>query len=241
MEFPGARVGGVRDSRTTGLVEGVLAKLPMFRNVPRHTVATVAGLARTLAARRGAFLARRGDRLPGVIALAYGSGKLALRRRDGEERVVRFLGAGDSFGEAAALQDMPSPVDLVALSDSMAVIVPTAALASLLEVDTRFARNLVGLLSERFLGLLAELESSVQRSALQRLAAYLESIAEPDAGAGTWVARLPASKTAVAARLGVTKETLSRLLRGLAARGTISMDRREIAVRDLAALAQICR
>jgi CRP-like cAMP-binding protein len=76
---------------------------------------------------------------------------------------------------------------------------------------------------------------------LQRLAVYLDSIAEPAEAPGTWVARLPVSKTLVAARLDIKKETLSRLLRQLAARGLISVARREIRILDRAALAAVTR
>ena len=50
--------------------------------------------------------------------------------------------------------------------------------------------------------------------------------------------RLPATKTTVAARLGVKKETLSRMLRQLAAGGVVQVAGREIAILDRAALAR---
>lgn len=227
-----------RDSR---LVEGILANLPLFHRVPRHAIAGIAQQSRTLNARRGTVLIQRGERMTAVFAFAYGSAKLALRRRDGEEKVIRFLHAGDAFGEAAALQERDSPVDAVALSDSMLVLIPPAPLTALVDQEPRFASNLVRLLSDKFLGLVQEFESSVHQTALQRLAAYLESLAEPNGSPDTWVARLPASKTAVAARLGITKETMSRLLRELANRRLIAVERREIELRDLAGLAQVAR
>ena len=231
-----AQNGNERDPR---LIEGVLSNLPLFRHVARSQLATVADHSRVHRAGRCTVICRGGEPMPGVVVLAYGSAKLTLRRREGEEKVVRFLGAGDSFGEAAALQGRPCPVDVVALTDSMVVLVPPLPLLRLLEVDPAFARNLVRALSEKFLGLLAELEASLQQSALQRLASYLDSLAEANDGPDTWVVRLPASKTAVAARLGVTKETMSRLLRELAERGLIAVTRREIEILDRSALLQV--
>ena len=46
------------------------------------------------------------------------------------------------------------------------------------------------------------------------------------------MARLPVSKTLLAARLDMKKETLSRLLRRLAADGLIKVSGREIAILD---------
>jgi CRP/FNR family transcriptional regulator len=53
--------------------------------------------------------------------------------------------------------------------------------------------------------------------------------------------RLPVSKTLVAARLGVRKETLSRLLRELAGRGLISVTQREVKILDRRGLAAVTR
>ena len=228
-------------SRDPRVLEGVLASLPIFQHVGRQQIRTVATLSRIRYVRRGAVLCRQHEHLAGVIAVGYGGMKLALGRPDGEERVVRFLKPNETFGECSVLLERPCPVDVVALEDSMIVEIPAAPLHRLIALDPRFAGNVVRSMAEKFLDLLAELESSVHKSALQRLAAYLESLAEPNGRTGAWIARLPASKTAVAARLGFTKETMSRSLRELAKRGLIAVTQREIEVRDLKALARIAR
>ena len=222
-------------------IEGLLSKLPWFHDLSRAEVGEIASFSRARQVRRGAALCRQNERLTGVIAVGYGILKLALRRPDGEEKVVRFLGPGETFGECSVLLDRPCPVDVVALEDSMIAEIPAAPLHRLIELDSRFAGNIVRSMAEKFLDLLGELESSVQHSALQRLAAYLASLAVPNGRAGTWIARLPASKTAVSARLGITKETMSRSLRELASRGLIAVAQRDIEVRDLQALAQVVR
>jgi CRP-like cAMP-binding protein len=74
---------------------------------------------------------------------------------------------------------------------------------------------------------------------VQRLASYLDSVAEPVAGHGHYRARLPGTKTLAAAQLGMSKETLSRLLRSLAVRGVLQLSRREIAILDRAALSAL--
>lgn len=236
MSAPVAGNGGGRDPR---LLEGLFSNLPLFRDIPQRSIAHVAGQSRTQRIKRGAALCRKGERLPGVIAMAYGSLKLALRRTGGDEKVVRFLGPNETFGEASILLDRPCPVDVVALADSMLGVIPAAPLQRLLENDCTFARNLVRILGARFLDLLGEIEATVQQNGVQRLAHYLDSLAEPNGDPDTWIVHLPANKTTIAARLGVTKETMSRLLRELTNRELISVSRREILIRDRARLAQL--
>jgi CRP/FNR family transcriptional regulator, dissimilatory nitrate respiration regulator len=227
------------NGRDPRLVEGLLSSLPLFQQVARTQVRTIASHSRIQYLRRGAALCRRGERLPGVIAMGYGIMKLALRRPGGDEKVVRFLNANETFGESAALLDRPCPVDVIALEDSMIAVMPAAPLLRLIELDPKFAHNIVRSLAAKFLGLLHELEASVNHSGLQRLARYLESLAVPNGARDTWIVHLPASKTAVAARLGMTKETISRLLRELVNRGLISVSRRDIQIFDRAALTHL--
>jgi CRP-like cAMP-binding protein len=229
------------NGRDPQLLVGLLSSLPLFHQMARSQLGAIASHSRVQKVRRGAVLCRRDERMTGVVAVGYGIMKLALRRPDGEEKVVRFLNANETFGECAVLLDRPCPVDVVALEDSLIAEIPATPLRRLIEHDRRFANNVVRAMAESYLGLLAEHGASLQQSALQRLAAYLESLARPNGSPDTWIAHLPASKTAVAARLGITKETLSRLLRELANRGLIVVARRQIEVSDLAALAQVAR
>lgn len=232
----GGSNGNGRDPQFT---EAVVANLPLFRNVCRSNVALVASYARIEHYRRGALIARQGEPLPGVIAIGYGLAKLVLPRRKGDERVLRFVGANESFGEAAVLLERACPVDAFALADTMLAVIPARPLRRLQERDTGFGYNLVKVLAEGLLGLVADIGASAGRSSSQRLAAYLESLAEPQSKAASCAIQLPVTKTALAARLGITKETMSRLLRELKDQRLILMDRGTITILDRARLAGI--
>lgn len=226
-------------SRDPDAVERLLAGLPLFAQVAAERVRAVAAQAQMVTARRGQALARRGERMPGVLVMSAGTAKLTLRGSRGEEKVVRFMGEGETFGEASVLLERPSPVDMVALADSAAAVIPADALLPLLDQDPRLARNALRLIASRFLGLLDELEAAVRSSAVQRLATYLDSLVPQAQGGKRPVVRLPVSKTALAARLGVTKETLSRLLRDLADRRVIAVLGSRIEIRNRQGLARL--
>lgn len=225
----------------TRMIEGVLAGVPLFAGLrPAHlSVAAMRAQAQKL--RRGTAFCRQGDPMPGVLVVVYGSVMLALKRPEGGRRAVRLLGPKECFDVATALQSRPCPVDIVALADSLVVSVPAASLLRLLDLEPRFARNLLHEVSENYLGLLEEIEVSVQQSAVQRLGSYLVSLAQPNGTPHSWTAHLPISKTAIAERLGITKETMSRLLRELTTQGSIQVAGREITILDRDRLASAGR
>jgi len=228
----------MRDLR---FAEGVVSNLSLFSGISPSHLAAVARHCWTLSARRGDTLVSRDERLAGVYALAYGSVKLALRSADNEERVLRLVSAGQTFGEAAALLGRPSCYEALALVDSRLIVIPSAAIFSLIDRAPRFARNVVKRLAERTFELLAEVETATMRRGSQRLASYLDSLAEPATAAGSCAVQLPVSKTLVAARLGVKKETLSRLFRQFADDGVITVSQRKIAILDRGRLAEAAR
>ena len=226
---------GDSEARGTRVVEGVLARLPLFAHLQPRELTALARLARALEVRRGTCIVRRGERMPGALSFAYGSAKLSLRRGVGDERVMRFVNRGGTFGMAETLSDAPCRGDLVALADSCVVVLPQGPLLRLLDLHSHFARALAQFLCGEVIELGEEIDVCLQRSALQRLARYLVSLMGAQNGHAP-VIRLPASKAVVAARVGITKETMSRMLRELSERKVLTVMGSELTVTDADAL-----
>jgi CRP-like cAMP-binding protein len=224
--------------RQTQFAEGVLGNSGLFAGIPFDQLLALARQSRIVDARRGDTLVHCGEPVPGIFVVGYGQAKLSLHAPQARQRVLRIVAAGQSFGSAAVLLGRPSHYQASALVDAQLVVVPGVAIRTLLDRDPGFARSLTRTLAERVLELYDEVEAVSLQSGGQRLASYLGSLAQPVAGNGAWSARLPVSKTLVAARLGMKKETLSRLLRRLASDGLIEVSRGEIVIPDRAALAR---
>lgn len=218
-------------------LDGVLAHLGLLAGVAAPHLNAMARRCLIEEPRRGEVVVRHQGRSAGIYAVASGSVKLVLRAARGEPRVLRLVTAGQTFGEAHSLIARPSDYDALAVTPCRLVLIPIDAVVELAERDARFARNLMMTLAQRWVDLLCAHEAATTRRGAQRLASYLEALAGPNGSPGRTVIALPVTKTMVAAQLGVKKETLSRLLRQLAARGLIEVSRREIAILDRAALA----
>ena len=221
----------------TQLIKGVLERLPLLEGVNQDAVRELTTQSMLLRAGRGQTIVRRGEPVKSVYAVAYGSVKTRLQQAHGDEAVLALLGPGATFGKTEVLLGTPSALDVVSLADTMLVAIRASCVLALVERNLRFSRNLTRALAERNLKLVCELEAGLLHSG-QRLAAYLQSIAEPDTEPNRASASLPVSKTLLAARLGIKKETLSRLLRQLAREGLIEVRGREIAILDVARISK---
>lgn len=227
--------------RAHNLLSGVIANLPLFRHSTSQHVSEIARHARAHHVRKGAVIYRRGERLHGLFAVAFGMVKLALRGNNGTEKVLRLVGPGETFGEPPVFLERETPVEATALSDSMLVIIPAGPLLALLERDQSFARSLVANLCLRVETLVADVEAGSLHDARQRVASYLDSLVETKDGKARPTVRLAATKTVIASRLGVTKETFSRLLHELAEQGMIAVTKREITLLDRTGLLALAR
>ena len=218
-----------------GHATSLLAELPIFRRTPRLVLAELARKSRIQDAPAGAIVVRRGERLPGLMVIGYGLVKLTLKGET--ERVLRLVGPGETFGEAALFLEQPIQVDVTALADAELIIVPADALLLLFDRDPRFARGLLASLCQRLHALVADFEAATVPRARERLAAYVGSLVDQ----GQATAQLPAAKGVIASRLGMTKETFSRLLRAFINEGLITVAKREIRLLDRAALDAVAR
>lgn len=208
----------------------------MFRHVPRARVAELARHCAMLPLKRGEAACRRGETPNALYAVIHGQVKLVLRAGNAAEKVLRVAGAGETFGEALVFCPRPNPIDAVALCDALVVAFPASAIRALVERDPSFARGLLASLSERMHGLVTSIEASALFSARQRIASYLIALAESTRDAAR--VRLPMTKTLIASQLGITKETLSRILREFADAGLISIEQRMVVLRNRVLLAK---
>jgi CRP-like cAMP-binding protein len=208
-------------------LEALLADVPLFADLSTKELAALSRRCNMQAYPRGAALVVSGGACPGIFAVVEGAVRLSLHDGDREERVVRLVGAGESFCAASTVLDRAAPYHATALVATKAILVPASAVRALLAHEAPFARRLAEELAARELELCAEIRASAFQSSAQRLASYIAGLAG-DASK----LRLPYSKTLIAARLGMKKETLSRLLRRFAADGVIAMARNEISILD---------
>lgn len=158
----------------------------------------------------------------------------------GRQVTFRDFGAGEHFGEVAAIDGMPRSADVVALQSTLLASLPRAAFGRLLReepaVAERLLRDLAALvrrLSERVIDL-----STL--GVHQRLYAEVLRLAR-EAGVKDNRARVdPAPKHAdLASQVSTYREQVTRELSALAKAGVLGKDGRALVVLDVARLAKL--
>jgi CRP-like cAMP-binding protein len=214
-----------------------LASLPLFKELAPADIDRIAAGTTELHVPRGEILFNKGDPCVGFHLVIYGQVKLSFVTAQGSEKVVEVVAPGYSFGEAVMFMEKPYIVMGQALADSLLLHVSKQAVFEGLERDPGFARKLLAGLSRRLHGLLIDVESYSLQSGTQRVIGYLLRQDEEQASAAApYTVTLPTSKAIVASRLNLTPEHFSRILHELTGAGLLSVDGREVRIRDVAKL-----
>jgi CRP-like cAMP-binding protein len=168
------------------------------------------------------------------------SGQVKLFRlsAEGSEKIIEIITPGHTFAEALMFLDRPVfPVSATALQPTVLVSVDAREFAAVLRESMETCFLIMGDMSQRLRGLVQEIDELTLQSATCRVASYL--LNQIDVQDNALVLDMP--KQVLAARLSVTPETFSRILRRLSDRGIIRVDRDVVTIRDRSSLSRSVR
>lgn len=214
-------------------VGALLAHQPLFRNLDADQLALMTAACQQINVDKHQFVFHRGDPANGLYVVAVGNIKLAVPAANGQEKVIEFFGSGEAFGEAFMFLDKPYMVEAQALEDSLLIWIDKQDIYAAIDHDPSFARRMLAGLSVRLHTLVKDIETVNLQNAMQRVVAYL--LSQPREDGQT---RFPFNKSIIASKLGLTPETLSRLLHQLADADLITVEGKRVHIPDVSALEQ---
>jgi len=92
--------------------------LPMFSELPDEALSDLAGRVRLRSFAAGKPVVRQGERADAFYVIRRGTLQVVEESPDGDERVLRVLGRGESFGELGLAQAAPRGATVKALEPS---------------------------------------------------------------------------------------------------------------------------
>jgi len=214
----------------------LLRKAPLLSGLSTEQLERVAGHAVAIHLDEGQWLFSQGDPSHRFYFVERGQLRLFRLSPDGVEKVIEIVSPGQTFAEALMFLKAPRyPVCAAALEPAELIGIEAAAFAAMLResVDTCFV--VMGALSRRLRGLIAEIDNLTLHSATSRVARYL--LAQVPAARPEFVLEVP--KGVLASRLSIQPETFSRVIRQLTQDGVVAVQGAQVTVTDRAALSDL--
>jgi CRP-like cAMP-binding protein len=215
-----------------------MSRLAYFQTWPDDVLERLAGGAKLLTLSKNVCLARKGEPLDSLYVVVSGLLRLYIPLPNNMERVIALVSQGDSLGESCLILKEACPYDAVAGKDSHLLAIDGMVFRQELSRNLALTSQTLERVSRRFMDTLRDTEICAQRSSVQRVACFL-MLHQPSPESQAFKFRLPARKQDVAAKLGLTQETFSRVLGFLDKQGLIQMEGGQISVEDGQKLSQI--
>jgi CRP/FNR family cyclic AMP-dependent transcriptional regulator len=214
---------------------GELARISLFAGLDRAELAAIARHAFVRRLARGQILFSQGEPSDHLFLVRSGRLRVYVASTHGEELVLSVSGPGAALGELSVLDREPRSATVEALEAAELIAVPGDDARTLLETNPKALRAVAVALAAGMRRLSGTAADLVFLDLPRRLAKLLlaESVARPD---GTLESRLAMSQTGVAARLGVTRQSLNRAMAALAQRSWITVEGATVRLDDVAAL-----
>ena len=178
----------------------------------------------TLQLRAGQPLFHEGDAATRVFTLTRGALKLYKLLPDGRRQVTGFMFPGDYLGITV---DDEYAFTVEAVADSQLCWFPRSRFGDFIEDRPHVERELYRIAAHELAAAQAQMVLLGRKTASERLASFFQTLlerAEKAAGYPVRMIDLPMSRLDIADYLGLTKETVSRVLASLKSRRIVRLD-----------------
>jgi CRP/FNR family transcriptional regulator, dissimilatory nitrate respiration regulator len=210
-----------------------LGGIPLFEGLEPVLLEGVARTSSCRSAAKGERIYWQGDTPRAFYCVLSGHVRRAIASAEGEEKVIDILSPGQYFGLAELFGTSPYVSFAEAVEPTILLHVGKEGLLGAIEEDPLLALRLLGAVAERQASFERDVAACFFQSGCRRLVDYLLREAGPSLRSiGDTIVELPISKRLIAARIGVTAETLSRAFRELSDAGLISVRGRSITLRE---------
>jgi CRP/FNR family cyclic AMP-dependent transcriptional regulator len=211
----------------------VLQRVPLFSQLSAVELQRVVDVARERAYPRNSVILFEDDPGDALYVVANGQVKVVLIGEDGREVILSVMGPGEFFGEMSLLDDEPRSAHVIAMEDSSLAVLRREDFEGLLTSSPQIALALLRELSRRLRRADEKVGSLVLLDVQGRVARLLLDMAGEEGGER--ITRRLTHHT-IAQMIGSSRETVSRTMRDLTDKGMIAVQRRDIVIRDRAAL-----
>lgn len=182
-------------------------------------------------------LFRQGDLPDFFHVLLEGSVQLTGTSPDQRETVVDILMPVEAFVSATVLTNKPYLVSAKVVHSARILMLPASSLRETIAHDPQLSLAMLASMSRQYRSLVRQIKDLKLRTSTQRLGCYLLALAEENGSDGT--VELKHDKRLIAARLGMTPESLSRAFSSLRKLG-IEVRGHRIRLTDVSRLRQYC-
>ena len=218
-----------------------LAGSKMLAPVDRAAIARLEGLCTWKTVHEGEPIVTRDSDSRDVFFVVKGRCRIVNYSPSGREVAYAIAGAGEYFGEMAAIDGLPRSATVVALEDCVLASITPQAFRDLIEQNPKVSFVIM----EKLVRIVRTSDDRIMDlatlSAYQRVYSELLKLIKPDpVRMGSWLIYPLPTQAQIAAQASTTRETVARVLSHLSSDGVAERKSKTLYVRQVERLKQLC-
>jgi CRP/FNR family transcriptional regulator, nitrogen oxide reductase regulator len=218
----------------TKVDNSLVAHVPLFAGFSAADLETILGGARSLRFAKNTAVFQQGEEAHSFFVLLHGHVRASKTTPAGEQIVVRYIGAGETFGVAKAIGLQRYPATATAVDDSIVLAWPSGGWPRLVEKFPALASNTLQVVGARLQETHSRVIEMSTQQVEQRIAHALLRLVKQS---GRKVEHgleidFPISRQDIAQMTGTTLHTVSRTLRAWETKGLVESSRQKIVIRE---------
>jgi CRP-like cAMP-binding protein len=221
--------------------EIVLSEHFLLRHLDRDELRRLAATTTLSNYPAGAVIFLKGDPGTSMLAVVRGRVKICAHSSEGKELILNIIERGGLFGEIALFDGEPRSADAIALDETDLLSLERSKFQPFLKEHPDLAQLLLTVVCKRFRETSQHLEDSLFREASSRLARCLLRLSRAfgkNVDGGTLL-DIKLSQQQLGSYVGVSRETVNKLLGEWQRDGLIAINSSVITLRNKAALEDV--
>ncbi len=187
-----------------------LRRCYLFSELPAKDLESIASFVVQKRLGKGDFLFRERSTCVGFYVVHQGAISVHRTNASGKMQVIHVFRAGESFAEAALVENIVYPADACALEQTSVLLVPKDPFLELLQKRSELALRMLGSMSRHLHTLVGLIDDLTLKDVQTRLICWLLKRCGKPLADDAVVIRLDHTKGVLASEFGTTNETLSR-------------------------------
>ena len=215
--------------------EAMLIDAPLFRGFDRDKVLWLVSAAQVIRYAEGGILFSQGDAADRFFLVLDGRVNLFVVTETGAHTIIEVMERGQIFAEAAMFMNARFPVNAEMVGGTRLLVMNGQSFIAKLGQHDKLATQLFASMAHWQRRLTREIADLKGRSPAQRVGLFLLARSQQSDNS----VRLPLTMAELASRIGITPESLSRVMARLRPLGVVS-NRSEMVINDPEALRRFC-
>ncbi len=207
----------------------LLGEVALFRDLPSSAITDIARSTEVVSLPKCRIVYAAGDFPRALYHVMSGHLKVSVSSPDGDEKVIEILSPRDVFGVAELFDDAPCVSAVETVTPVVLMAIGREGVLRAIEHDPGLSRRMLGAMARRQTSIERDIAAECFQSGTAKVVASLLRLAGAEAAGGEPVVlELAIPKHVLAARLGFTPETLSRIFRELSDAGMIHVHGKQV-------------